>query len=151
MIVLSFDIAMKTGWAVGDTEFGIEKGGSFSCKSYVDAYKHFNELITLWKPELIITAAPTRFYKTIRKLSQIAGVMLYLAEKNKCEVYTETTEARGKKRSSTDWPNDSTMKGAVFGKGVVSKQEICRRYKTKDEDYADACMFFDYICIKLKQ
>lgn len=146
MKVLSFDIASSSGWAFVSSDLGVEAKGSFKHKNYHETRLEFDKLINKWRPDIIITAKPTRYYFAMRKMFLLTGCMLSVADKYGVEVYQET---KGKKRKSTDFPNDSTMKKEVFGKGVVSKEEICARYGTKDEDAADACLFGEYL-IKVK-
>jgi hypothetical protein len=142
MKVLAFDIATKTGWAFASDELGIEKYGSFSYSDYYKYYRKFCELIELWKPDVVITAKPTRYYFAMRKMFLITGTMLAASDKCGVKVYIET---RGKGRKSTDFPNDITIKKSVLGNGKVSKSDICKRYRVKDEDVADACMFAEYV------
>ena len=135
MRILSLDIATQTGWAFG-TELGIEDFGSFSCKKFCEAYNNFSRLIDLWKPEIIITATPTRYFNVVRKLSEITGVMLLIAERKGIKVEKNLV--------------DSSCKKVVLGSGKATKKDICAYYKTKDEDAADACLFIDwYIKTKL--
>jgi hypothetical protein len=140
--VLAFDIASATGWAFGSTDFGIEKYGVFKHTDYYSTYLKFEELIKLWKPDMIVTAKPTRYYMAMRKMFLLTGTMLAAAAKHDVNIYTET---KGKSRKSTDFPNDSSIKKAIFGDGKVSKAEICKRYNIKDENAADAGMFVEYV------
>ena len=135
MTILSFDIATRSGYAVGSTNFGLEDSGSFSCKSLIEAATTMAMLMDLWKPNIIVTAKPTRFYNAIRKQSEITGVLLYIAEKRKIKVMKDLV--------------DKQCKLAVLGNGNATKEDICEKYQTQDEDAADAMMFFDYICLTM--
>ena len=135
MTILSFDIATRSGYAVGSTNFGLEDSGSFICKSLIEAATTMAMLMDLWKPNIIVTAKPTRFYNTIRKQSEITGVLLYIAEKRKIKVMKDLV--------------DKQCKLAVLGNGNATKEDICEKYQTQDEDAADAMMFFDYICLTI--
>jgi len=135
MTILAFDIATRSGYAVGSTNFGLDDSGSFSCKSLIEAATTMGMLMDLWKPDIIVTAKPTRFYNTIRKQSEITGVLLYLAEKRKIKVRKDLV--------------DKQCKLAVIGNGNATKNDICEKYQTQDEDAADAIMFFDYICLTM--
>jgi len=135
MTILSFDIATRSGYAVGSTNFGLDDSGSFSCKSLINTATTMAMLMDLWKPDIIVTAKPTRFYDAIRKQSEITGVLLYLAEKRGIKVRKNLV--------------DSQCKLAVIGRGNATKKDICEKYKTEDEDAADAIMFFDYICLTM--
>lgn len=130
MVILSFDIATKTGFAAGTKQTGVEERGSFSCKSYVEGRKRFRELMDKWKPDIVITAMPTRHYNVTRKLSEITGVMLVEAEARGIKVEKNLV--------------DSSCKKAVIGKGNAKKPEICAYFNEEDEDAADAMMFFTY-------
>lgn len=145
MKVLAFDIASNTGWAFGSSDFGIEKYGTFKHEDYYKTYLEFDKLITLWKPDVIVTAKPTRYYFAMRKMFLLTGTMLAAADKHSIPIYVET---KGKSRKSTDFPNDSSIKKAIFGTGKVSKDEICKRYKIKSEDAADSAMFVEYVLKK---
>lgn len=127
--ILSFDIATKSGWAFG-TEKGIEASGSFSCKKFRDAYSNFNDLIDKWKPDIIISAKPTRFYAAIRKQSEYTGLLLLLAERRDITVYKDIV--------------DSSAKKSVLGRGNATKEDICTYFNISDEDEADAMMFVEY-------
>lgn len=133
MIVLSFDIATKTGYAVG-SECGIEESGSFSCSKLSHAYKRFSELINIWRPDIIITAKPNNRYNVIRKLSEITGVMLLVAERYRVKVEKNLV--------------DKACKKAIIGNGNATKEDVKKKYKSLDEDAADAMMFFDYYILK---
>jgi len=143
--VLAFDIASNTGWAFGSTELGIESYGTFKHIDYHNTYLDFEGIIALWKPDVIVTAKPTRYYFAMRKMFLLTGTMLAAADKHSTPIYMET---KGKNRKSTDFPNDSSIKKAIFGTGKVSKDEICKRYKIKNEDAADAALFVEYVLKK---
>ena len=135
MIVLAFDISSKnTGWAVGDINHGIEDSGSFKSNKFCDVYKGFSELIELWKPELIVSAKPTRFYAVIRKQSEITGVLLLLAERKGIKVNKDLV--------------DSACKKTVIGSGKATKEDIKKHFSVDCEDEADAMMMWTYIQIK---
>lgn len=135
MKVLAFDISKKsTGWAFS-TPMGHEDGGSFPCKDVVFAYDKFAELCDLWKPDVVISAAPVRYHDAIVAMSRLYGLLMYICLKRGITPYTEKNRL----------VNDKTMKKAVIGKGNATKQEIMDFYGETDEDKADAMMFCDYV------
>jgi Holliday junction resolvasome RuvABC endonuclease subunit len=136
--ILSFDISTKrTGWAFGDVDFCIEASGSFPSKSYVAAYVKFGELLSLYKPDIVITAKPTNRYNVIRALSEVTGILLYLCEKKGVKVDKSLVDASCKK--------------VVIGHGFAKKEQIMAHYGIADSDEADARMFWDYYKLKLEE
>jgi hypothetical protein len=133
--VLGLDVADKVGWAFGTTESGIEAGGSFKAKDIVVAHDEFLRLIELWKPTVVITASPVRYYNAIVSMSRKYGVLWYLCAKREIRIYMEKGSL----------VNDKRMKKKVLGNGNATKADIMKKYETDDEDYADACLFVEYL------
>lgn len=146
MRILAFDIATKTGWAFGEKE--PEAGGSFKFKGFYLYYRQCEDLIELWKPEIIIVAEATRFFTAQRRMNMLCGAMQVAADNKGVSLYIEQRQGKGKKKASSGFPIDSHIKKTVFGEGKVSKEQICQRYNVTDEDEADARMFVEYLIIK---
>lgn len=141
MKVLAFDISKKsTGWAFA-TEMGHEDGGSFPCKDILRAYDEFVRLVDLWRPDVVVSAAPVRYHDAIVAMSRLYGVLLYICRRRGIETYTEKNRL----------VNDKTMKKAVIGHGNATKEQIKAHYGVDDEDMADAFMFCDYVLLKHKE
>lgn len=143
--ILAFDIATKTGWAFGEME--PETGGSFQFKSFYQYYRQCKDLMQLYKPDIIICAEATRFYTAQRRMNMLCGAMQVAADDCNVKIYEQ--ERKGRKRKSTGFPIDSQMKKEVLGDGKATKIDICLRYKTDDEDMADAMMFVEYLSKKI--
>lgn len=135
MKVLAFDISKKmTGWAFS-TEKGHEDGGSFPCKDVLKAYSDFTRLVELWKPEIVISAAPVRYYDAIVAMSRLYGILTYICLRRGVKMYEEKGRL----------VNDKRMKKEVLGNGNSTKDDIMKHYKTDNEDMADAMLFCDYV------
>lgn len=140
MKVLAFDVSKKsTGWAFS-TELGIEDGGSFPCKDVVFAYDKFVELIDLWKPDVVISASPVRYFDAIVTMSRLYGILLYICLKRGIKPYEEKGRL----------VNDKTMKKAILGSGNATKADIMKHFNCDNEDQADAMLFTQYALLKLK-
>lgn len=146
MNILSFDIATKIGWAFGSELFGCEASGTFKHENYYKTYTKCRDLIELYKPDIVITAKPTRYYNAMKKLFMITGAMMVALDVTGVKLYQEVSKTG---RKTKDFPNDAQMKKFIFGNGLVSKQYIMKHYKRGNEDEADACMFLDYAIRKL--
>lgn len=152
MKILAFDIATNTGWAFGDPSPSVEESGSFKFSgSFWMYYRECKNLIKLYKPTIIVTAEATRFYNAQRKMNMLCGAMRVAADDCKVSLYIEQRPSKGRKKASSGFPVDSAMKKLVFGKGKVSKEEICSYYQVTNEDQADAMMFIDYFNLKNKE
>ena len=138
-VILALDVATTTGWSVMiDGE--IEAHGHFKIDSLGKLKQEITGLIILWKPTHVIAASPTRFFNTIFLHGKFFGVIEYTLEKFGLSFWMDKT-AKGK----ATLPIDSKMKKAIFGKGVVSKQEIMDWAGVQQEDQADAVMMATYL------
>lgn len=140
MKVLAFDIATRTGWAFMQHKDDDPDYGAFKLKTWSGYYKEAKELIDLYAPDVILCAEATRFHNPMKRMNMLTGIIALAADKKGIKLYTK----KRKNKKTTGFPIDSEMKKAVFGKGKVSKKEICERYDTSDEDAADAMMFLEF-------
>ena len=129
-LLLAFDVASRTGWAVGNKKGEIIEKGNFNCKSYVWAQGEFRRIIEKFKPTKIITAKPNRYYNVIRKQSEITGLLLEVAEEFKIPVDKTLV--------------DKSCKKEVLGNGNSTKDDIMAHFNCEQEDEADAMMFIAY-------
>jgi len=134
--VLALDLASASGWAFGSHELGIEASGIFSCKTQTLVYEKVKELIELYKPEMIFSCRPTARYNTIKKQSEIAGVVKLLCERSNI--------------AFNDKEVDSRLKKAMLGNGRATKEEILEVYGGADDNEADARLMLDFATRKMK-
>ncbi len=121
--ILSLDIG--TNRTTPTMGMSIWMSGEFIVNTYqfaglVAFKKYLSELITLYKPDLIIIPYPTRFYNTLIAHAKVMGIIEYLAEYHDITVI-ETQDAH--------------CKNVVLGAGKKTKEEIAEFFK---KDYPDA-------------
>lgn len=138
MKVLAFDIAQKAAYSFGDSDFGIEDFGTFSCKNLKESYVIFNELLTKWKPDYVVWARATFRINAIRAQSRIEGVLLLAIER-----YDD-----GKKKKDRIKINgnllDNKCKNEIVGNGTSNKRDTMDFFKQQDPDIADSMLFWEY-------
>jgi len=148
MIILSIDLGSHTGIVVYDieqksilhneTKHFKEKD---LIKRIVSIYKYFKDLIYLWKPAIIITPTPVRFYNTYKTHFQYQGVVSLLCGLNNIKSHIT---------------NDKHCKSIILKQGNSNKIAIEEYYKNKGielntEHEYDALMFAEaYILDYLK-
>lgn len=111
MKILAIDLGKTFGWCYFnklDTEFGEDKYSDLT-----DWGKKFNDLIELWKPEIVVLSQTNNFghWNASRCMLQQAGVAFYLC---------------GKKGIPGVEFNDSSARKNVFGK-ALKKVEVQKK------------------------
>ena len=121
--ILGIDVGSVWAWQFFDGNFAEsreEKGGLY------DYGNKIRELLNIYRPKVVVTAKPTRFYNVIVAQSKRLGILEYFCKKNDIE-YIEYI--------------DSHCKKSVFGSGRKNKQEIEEHFGETSEHIADAKMF----------
>jgi len=130
MICLAFDVGKKWGWAViADGEVYASGSGVF--KEILAFEKEIKDLIELYKPEVVGTALPNRFYNTMKTHFK----------------YITVIELCWKKYSGSDFLPlyDSEIKKGIYGTTKVEKTAVKDRFGGETEDEADAIMMGMYL------
>lgn len=128
MKVLAIDIGTHWGWCFQDQvgrETGTEKFHDLATLNL-----DFTTLIQKYKPDIVVSCAPVRFYNTISKHCRFLGVLELVCQKYEVQ-YHEVSE--------------KTCKAQIIGSGKAKKKDIAKRYKCKTEHENDACMFAEYV------
>lgn len=128
MKIVSFDVGKSTGWAYLDITG--EETGVFQFTSLAAYEKCVKDIIQLYKPDVVVTAYPTRFYRVIVYQSKLAAIVELCCEKKNIQ-FAEV--------------NDSTCKKDILGNGKASKEEIMQYFNKDTEHEADALMFATHI------
>jgi len=123
--ILWIDLGKNTGWAFSEEEYW-----HWKLKDILDFDTKVKDLVDLYKPDVIITAYPVRFYNAIVSHSKYMWVLEVIAWKRDIPLIQV---------------NDSQCKKAIFWKWKVTKEEIQKRYKCDNEHSADAMMFREYL------
>lgn len=119
--VLGVDVGKaSTGWAFLD-EVG-EETGHFKFKSLAHFEKTVKSLVERFKPSVIVTAYPTKFYSVIVFQSKLGAILELICEKKGIQ-YTEISDVKAR--------ND------VLGKSTVSKEK--KKKLAKLQAVADDC------------
>lgn len=143
-VILAFDIATTTGWAVME-KGNIIKTGIVKHNNAIQFFREISLVLDTYKPKLVIAAAPTRFFTVIFKHGRLFGLFdLALAQRGLSFWLDVTPKGRN------TLPIDSKIKKEVLGKGKASKQEIMNFMGIQQEDEADAAMFATYLHKQLK-
>jgi Holliday junction resolvasome RuvABC endonuclease subunit len=79
---------------------------------------------------MVFTCRPTARYNTIKKQSEIAGVVKLLCERSNIAFDDKQVDARVKK--------------SVLGNGRASKQDICDFFKVEDDNEGDALLMLTF-------
>jgi len=127
MNILGIDLGKNTGWAFSEDEYW-----HYKIKDILDFEAKVKDLVVLYKPDVIITAYPVRFYNAIVSHSKYMWVLEVIAWKKDIQLIQV---------------NDSQCKKAIFWKWKIAKEEIQERYKSDNEHSADAFMFREYLII----
>lgn len=143
MKVLSLDIAQKSAYSVGDSNFGIEEYGTFNCKNMEESYSFFSEIIRKWNPNYVVWARATYRINAIRSQSRIEGVLILAVERyNRDKPKKERIKLFGNLL-------DNQCKKEIVGNGNSKKQDTMDFFKQEDPDIADSMLFWEYFT-KLK-
>lgn len=136
-VILSFDIGSTTGIAVymeSLTGKAIYKIDEYQIRKLSDMFNISTLLIAQYKPDIILTVLPVRFYNTLVKHSKLVGLLEYAAEQVDCGV-VEISESHAKK--------------IVFGTGKVTKADIMNRYHGREHE-SDALMFIESFLLDIE-
>lgn len=123
--VLTFDLG-KTSAFYSNT---VDVGEEFEVTGLVMLEAKVKELVSLFKPQILIYPAPTRFYNVQRKHFQYIGIINLVAEKYDIQTFEVI---------------DSSAKKVVIGSGKAKKEEIMEFFGEESEHCADAKMFFQW-------
>ena len=126
--VLAFDVGKHGGMAYEDSVLEVSEPFDFTTLN--DYFKRVKAAIDLYKPDIVATAYPTRFYRVIVFQSKLAAIIELACEVKGVEFYEV---------------QDSTVKKAVLGNGHAKKDEIMKFFNKTNEHEADAAMFCKYI------
>jgi Holliday junction resolvasome RuvABC endonuclease subunit len=128
MIILSVDIGRTMGVVVSaDGEFSHSEEYQF--ETYYKFDWRLKDLVTTFKPDLILIPYPTRFYSTIIAHAKLMGIVCLVAEKRGITVVEV---------------NDGMCKKSVVGSGRATKKEIMAYFKEESEHIADSKMFVEW-------
>lgn len=122
--ILAVDVGKETGWWFHP----FQSGSSFKVENLRIFYKHIAKIVKNFKPQIILTGYPTRFYNIVKKQSEMIGVLKLIALQNDCFII-ELQDAHCKK--------------VVFGNGKMKKEGIMEHYSEDNQNVADARMFID--------
>jgi hypothetical protein len=129
--VVAIDCGIKGGFAFKDQQCTEADRFDFGKEQTLWGYeKRCKDLLTLYKPDIVVTGRPCRFYQTLIKHAALQAIIELACEKKGVQFMKIS---------------DSAAKKNVFGKGKVEKKEIMERYKVGDDNVADAMMFAEYI------
>lgn len=126
--VLAFDVGKHGGMAFKDDVS--EETRPFDFISLKDYYTRVVASINLYKPDVVTTAYPTRFYRVIVYQSKLAAIIELACESKGIE-FTEVQDRQAKK--------------SIIGNGNAKKEEIMKFLKQDDEHMADALMFARHV------
>ena len=132
MKILAIDVGKTGGWYFSD-----EENGEIHFTSLADYEKTIKNLIDLYKPEIVVSARPTRFYRAIVNHSRMLAIVELVCEKKGVQCHTNLI--------------DSTCKKIVLGKGNAKKPDIIKWAGEESEHVADAKMFTEYAKITFTQ
>lgn len=134
MIIYAVDCGKSSGHCITDN--GKEVYSENHKFESLDKYRRFlKDNIELWKPDVIITCKPNRFYNTIYMHGKLTGILELEAERHKTQ-YMEFYDSEPKKWS--------------FGTTKIDKDAVCSKYGHYNSDVADAALFCDYAHNTLK-
>ena len=123
---MSIDLGRIMGITINvNGEFEHEEEYKFI--SYSNFESKLKDIISLWKPHLILIPYPTRFYRVILAHAKLMGIVCLLGDKNNITVIEV---------------QDATCKKVVLGDGKAKKEDIKNHFNTDlSEHILDSMMF----------
>lgn len=122
MKILGIDVGRTWAWSFYD---GIYESASNKTDLY-DFGGMIKDILDLYKPEVVVTARPTRFHAVIASQSKTLGVLEYFCKKRGIK-YIEYI--------------DSHCKKVVLENGRAKKEDVMSFFDETNEHIADAKMF----------
>jgi len=125
MKTLGIDVGKTSGWYFDG------ESGEMSFLTLEKYYQDIMHLVDLYKPEMVVSARPTRMYNVIVFQTKLLAIIELICEKKNIKHNLRLI--------------DSSCKKKVIGKGNAKKPEIMEWAGVGSEHEADAKMFVEYI------